>query len=93
MKIAPSSKSGILTSTTEKIPVLGSCDLFVVHPDTKCLKEETFQVINHEGGVIISCATNLDLGLIQPNSKLNASVPDCGRLIFSSADHHKQVPK
>ena len=38
VKITPSSKSGISTYTTEKIPVLGSCDLFVVHPDTRCLK-------------------------------------------------------
>ena len=27
------------------------------------------------------------MGLIQPHSELNAGVPDCGRLIFSSADH------
>ena len=40
----------------------------------------TFQVVNYEGSVIISCATSLDLGLIQPYSKLNASIPDCGRL-------------
>ena len=87
MKIAPSSKSGITTYTTEKIPVLGFCDMFVVHPNTGCLKEVTFQVVNHEGSVIISGATSLDLGWIQPHSKLNASIPDCGRLIFSRADH------
>ena len=43
-----------------------------------------------KGNVFISCATALDLGLIQPHSELNASVPDCGRLIFSSADHPKK---
>ena len=53
VKIASSSKSGIATYTTEKIPVLGSCDLFVVPPDTKCLKKVTFQVVNHEGSVIV----------------------------------------
>ena len=47
----------------------------------------TFQVVNHEGSVIVPYATSLDLGLIQPLSKLNASIPDCERLIFSSADH------
>ena len=87
MKIVPSSKSGISTYTTEKIPVLGPCDLFVVHPDTRCLKEVTFQVVNHEESVIVSCVTSLDLGLIQPHTRLNASIPDCGRLIFSNADH------
>ena len=87
VKIAPSSKSGISTYTTEKIPVLGFCDLFIVHPDTRCLKEVIFQVVNHEGSVIISCVTSLDLELIQTHSELNASIPDYGRLIFSSADH------
>ena len=87
MQIAPSSKNEISTYTTEKIPALGSCALFVVDPDTRYLKEVTFQVVNHEGSVIVSCATSLDLRLIQPYSKLNASIPDCGKLIFSSADH------
>ena len=85
--LVPSSKDRISTYTAEKINVLGSCDRFVVHPDTKCLKEVTFQVVNHEGSVIVSCVTSLDLGLIHPQNELNASVPDCGRLIFSSADH------
>ena len=33
--LAPSSRNGITMYTTEKINVLGSRDLFVVHPDTK----------------------------------------------------------
>ena len=61
-KIAPSSKSGISTYTTEKILILGSCDLVVVHPDTRSLKKVTFQVVNQAGSVIVSCATSLDLG-------------------------------
>ena len=36
VKLAPSNKDGISTYTTEKTNVLGSCDLFVVHPDAKC---------------------------------------------------------
>ena len=85
--LAPSSKHGITMYTTEKINVLGSCDLFVVHPDTKCLKKITFQVANHKGSVIVSCATSLELGLIQLHSVFNESVPDCGRLLYSEADH------
>ena len=85
--LAPSSKDGISTYTTEKIQVLGSCDLFVVHPETRCLKEVTFQVVNHEGSVIVSCATSLKLALIQLHSVFNQSVPDCGKLLFSNADH------
>ena len=67
--------------------VLGSCDLFVVHPDTKCLKKITFQVVNHEKSVIVSCVTSLELGLIQLHRVFNESVPDCGRLLCSEADH------
>ena len=85
--LAPSSKDGISTYITEKIQVLGSCDLFVVHPETKCLKEMTFQVVNHEGSMIISCVTSTELGLKQLHSVFNRSVPDCGRLMFSDADH------
>ena len=76
VKIAPSSKSGVSTYTTEKIPVLGSCNLFVLHTDTRHLKEVTFQGVNHEGSAIVSCATSLDFRLAQPHSELNASVPD-----------------
>ena len=45
-------------------------------------KEVTSQVVSHEGSVIVSCATGLDLGLKLPHSELNASVPDCGRLFL-----------
>ena len=85
-KLAPSKKNGIYTYTTEKIPEIGSCELFVLHPDTKCFKEVTFQVVNTEGSVFVSCATSISLNLIQIHSELNASVPDCGQLIYSYAD-------
>ena len=84
---APSIKDGISTYIAEKIQILGSCYLFVVYPDTKCLKQITFQVVNHEGSVVVSCATSLELGLIQLHSVFNESVPDCGRLLYSEADH------
>ena len=87
VKLLPSSKNGISMDTTEKMQELGYCDLFIVHQDTKCVKKITFQVVNHEGSAIISCATSLELGLIQLHSVINQSVPDCGTLLFSSADH------
>ena len=90
--LAPSSTNGITTYTTEKIQILGSCDLFVVHPVTRCLKEVTFQVVNHhEGSVIVSCVTSLELGLLQLHIVFNENVTDCGRLIYSEADHPKQA--
>ena len=85
-KLDPSNKDGIFTYTTEKIKVIGSCELLVVHPNTKCFKEVTFQIVNHEGNVIISSATSIILNLIQIHSELNSRVPDCGKLIYSFAD-------
>ena len=79
-KLAPSNKVAVKTYTTKKIKIVGSCKLFIVHPDTKCLQEETFQVVSHEGSVIISCATSIDLNLIQPHRDLDV-VPGEGSLI------------
>ena len=62
-------------------------DLFVVHPDTKCLRKISFQEVNHEGSVIVSCVTNLELGLIKLHSVFSDSVPECGRLLYSEAEH------
>ena len=41
---------------------------------------------NHEGSVIVSCATSINLNLIQPHSELYSRVPKYGRLIYSCAD-------
>ena len=84
-KLAPSNKSKVNTYCTEKIHIVGSCDLFVLHPDTKWLQEVAFQVTSHEGSVIISCATSLELGLMQPHRNLHV-VPEKGSLIYSKAD-------
>ena len=70
-KLAPSNNSNVKTYSTEKIQIVGSCDLFVLHPDIKCLQEVTFQVTSHEGSVIISCATSPVLDLIQPHMDLD----------------------
>ena len=63
--------------------------MFVVHPDTKLLQEVTFQVTSHEGSVIVSCATNIELGLIHNHRNLD-EVPEEDSLIYSIADMPKQ---
>ena len=67
-KLEPSNKAAVKTYTTEKIKIVGSCKMFIVHPDTKLLHEVTFQVTSHEGSVIESHATSIELGLIHPHS-------------------------
>ena len=88
-KLEPSNKTVVKTYTTEKIKIVGSCKMFVVHPDTRVLHEVTFQVTSHEGIVIVSCATSLELSLIHLHTNLDA-IPDEGSLIYSKADIPKQ---
>ena len=87
--LEPSNKIAVTTHTTEKIKIVGSCKMFVVHPETRLLHEVTLQVTSHEGSVIVLCATSLELGLIHPHTNLDA-VPEEGSLICSKADMPKQ---
>ena len=64
-KLDPSRKLEIGTYTTDKIKVIVSCILFAVYPDTQCLKEVAFHVTSHEGSVVLSHVTTLELSLIQ----------------------------
>ena len=50
-KLAPSSKE-IGTYTTDKIRIIGSCELFAVHPNSSSLKQITFYVTSHEGSAV-----------------------------------------
>ena len=86
IKLQPSKKKGIQTYTKQKIPVIGSCELFVLHPDDQCFHKVKFQVVSVEGRVIISCATSINLNLIQIPKQLNTNIPDGARLIYSSVD-------
>ena len=88
-KLEPSTKTAVKTYTTEKIKIAGSCKMFVVPPDTRLLHEVTFQVTSHEGSVIVSCATSLELGLIHPHTDLD-ELPEEGSLIYSKADMPKK---
>ena len=63
--------------------------MFVVHQDTKLLHEVTFHVTSHEGSVIVSCATSLELSLIHPHRDLD-ELPEEGSLIYSIADMPKK---
>ena len=85
-KLTPSSKLEIGIYTTNKIKVIGSCILFVVHPDTQCLQEVTFYITSHEGNVVLSCTTTLGLSLIQPHTSLD-HLPKGASLVSSSAYH------
>ena len=57
-KIAPSDLY-LGTYTNKKVKLIGSCNLHVIHPDTRCITEVTFFVASIEGGILISCTTSL----------------------------------
>ena len=59
-QLALSTKVVIRTNTTDKINTLGSCSLFVVHPDTSSMKQVTFYVKSHEHSAVLSCETSLN---------------------------------
>ena len=61
MKLPPRSKMEIGTYTSDKINVIRSCTLLVVHQDTQCLQGVKFHVTSNEGSVVLFCATTLDL--------------------------------
>ena len=88
-KLAPS-KLEIGTYTTDTVKFVGSCSFDLVHPDAKHLQEMTFYVASFNGSVLLSCATILTLGLIQPHIRLGY-LPPRASLITISADHPKKT--
>ena len=63
---------------------------YLVHPDTKYLQEVIFYMASNNGSILLSCATLLALGLIQPHTRLDY-LPSRASLITSSADHQKKI--
>ena len=86
IKLQPSEKKGIQTYTKQKIPVIGSCELFVLHSDDQCFHKVKFQVVSVEGSVIISCTTSINLNLIQIPKQLDTNIPYGARLIYNNVD-------
>ena len=85
-KLLPSKKNGINNYTKHSVPVNGSCELFVLHQDDQCFHKVKFQVVSVEGSVIISCATSINLNLIQIPDQLDTKIPDCTGLVYNSAN-------
>ena len=88
-KLAPS-KLEICTYMTDAVKLVASCIFYLVHPDTKHLQEVTFYVASNNGSVLLSCVTALELGLIQPCSRLDY-LPPRASLITSSANHPEKT--
>ena len=88
-KLTPSQLQ-IGTYTTNTVKIIGTCKIYLVHPDCKKLNEATFYVASNEGSVLLSCDTSLTLGLIHPRPRLDY-LPPRASLIMCSADHPRKT--
>ena len=76
--------------TNDTVKIVGTCKLYLVHPDTKKLIETIFYVATNDGSVLLSCKSTLALDLIQPRSRLDYLCPQAS-LITSTQDHPKKT--
>ena len=63
------------TYTTDTVKILGTCIIYLVHPDSKKLTEMIFYIASNEGSILLSCKTSLTLGLIQSRPRLDYLPP------------------
>ena len=47
-------KLQIATYTNDTVKIVGTCKLYLVHPDTKQLVETIFYVVTNDGSVLLS---------------------------------------
>ena len=88
-KLTPN-KLQIGTYTNDTVKIVGTCKLYLVHPDTKKLVETIFYVATSDGSVLLSCKSTLALDLIQPRSRLDYLSPRAS-LITSTQDHPRKT--
>ena len=68
----------------DQIALLGKCNIYLVHPDTKKPVEVTFYVTDKSGSTLLSCATSLKLDLIKLHPRLGVPPPRA-KIITSQA--------
>ena len=88
-KLIPN-KLQIGTYTNDTVKIVGTCKLYLVHPDTKKLIETIFFVATNDSSVVLSWKSTLALDLIQPRSRLDY-LPPRASLITSTQDHPKKT--
>ena len=76
----------------DQIALLGKCNIYLVHPDTKKSIEVTFYVADKSGSTLLSCATSLMLDLIKLHPRLGVPPPRA-KIITSKADRASPAAK
>ena len=86
VKHLPDNDISLGVYTDHQVNILGKCNFFMFHPDSKKPLAVTFYIASNEGSVLLSCTTLLALDLIQTRPRLDY-LPPRAKLITSAADH------
>ena len=63
-----SSNMEIEMYTNDIMKVIGTCNFYLVHPESKQLIHILFFVAKENGSILLSCRTTMELGLIRPHA-------------------------
>ena len=83
-KLTPSSME-IETYTNNVVKIIGTCQFYLVHSESKQLMKVMFFVAKENGSILLSCRTTMDLGLIRPHAQLDY-LPPRASLLTSTCD-------
>ena len=78
------------TYTTDTVKIVGSCQLYLLHPDTKTLHEVIFFVARNDGSVLLSWKLHLCLDFNNQEQDLIIHHQESS-LITSSVNHSKKT--
>ena len=54
--------------TNDVVKIIGTCNFYLVHPESKQLIKVLFFVAKENASVLLSCRTTMELGLIRPRA-------------------------
>ena len=80
-----SSNLEIETYTNDVVKIIGTCNFYLVHPESKQLIKVLFFVAKENGSILLSCRTIMELGLIRPPARLDY-LPPRTSLLTSTCD-------
>ena len=63
-----SSNMEIETYTNDIVKIIGICNFYLVHPESKQLIKVLLFVAKENGSILLSCRTTMELGLIRPHA-------------------------
>ena len=75
----------IETYMNHVVKIIGTCQFYLVHPESKQLMKVIFFVDKENGSVLLSCRTTMELGLIKPHAQLDY-LPPKASLLTSTCD-------